>query len=60
MKGISAYNVKTRKKTTISNPKLVTMKNGRKAIKGIAADDGKTPVFRILSVAQAKEYEANK
>jgi hypothetical protein len=59
MKDISAYNVRTRKKTTINEPKLVTMKNGRKAIKGIAADDGKTPVFRILSVAQAKEYEAN-
>jgi hypothetical protein len=60
MENISAYNVRTRKKTTINNPQLVTMKNGRKAIKGIAADDGKTPVFRMLSVAQAKEYEANK
>ena len=60
MKNISAYNVRTRKKTTINSPKLVVMKNGRKAIKGTAADDGKTPVFRILSVAEAKEYEGNK
>ena len=60
MKNMSAYNMKTRKKTTINNPKLITMKNGRPAIKGTAADDGKTPVFRILSSTEAKQFKANK
>ncbi len=60
MKEISAYNVKTRKKTTIKNPQLVTLKNGRKAVKGIAADDGKTVVFHMISEADAKDFAANK
>lgn len=60
MENISAYNVKTRQKTTITNPKLFTMKNGKKAIKGIAADDGQTPVFRIISSAEAQQFEADK
>jgi hypothetical protein len=36
------------------------MKNGRKAIKGIAADDGKTPVFRIISSTEAQQFEADR
>jgi hypothetical protein len=60
MKEISAYNVKTRKKTTLKDPKLITMKNGRKAIKGIAVDDGKTTLFRMVSDTEAKEFEAKK
>jgi len=60
MKEISAYNVKTRNKTTINNPQLVTLKNGRKAISGIAADDGKTRLFRIVSESEAKDFEAGK
>jgi len=60
MKEISAYNVKTRNKTTIKNPQLVTLKNGRKAIKGTAADDGKTSLFRIISDAEAESFKAGK
>lgn len=60
MENISAYNVRTRKKTTIKNPTLVTMKNGRKAIKGIAADDGKTTVFRMMSSTEAQQFEADR
>jgi hypothetical protein len=36
------------------------MKNGRKAIKGTAADDGKTQVFRILSSIEAQQFDAGK
>lgn len=60
MKEIEAYNVKTRQKTNIKNPELVTMKNGRKAITGIAADDGKTKLYRMISEAQAKDFKAGK
>jgi hypothetical protein len=60
MKEIQGYNVKTRKKTTINNPKLVTMKNGRKAITGIAADDGKTSLYRMVSEAEAKDFGSGK
>jgi hypothetical protein len=57
MKEITAYNVKTRKKTGIKNPQLITMKNGRRAIKGIAIDDGKTTLYRMISDAEAKAFE---
>jgi hypothetical protein len=60
MKEVQGYNVKTRKKTAINNPKLVTMKNGRKAITGIAADDGKTKLYRMVSDAEAKNFESGK
>jgi hypothetical protein len=57
MKEIVAYNVKTRQKTNIKNPQVVTMKNGRKAITGIAADDGKTKLYRMVSENEAKEFQ---
>jgi hypothetical protein len=60
MKEIQGYNVKTRKKTVINNPKLITMKNGRKAITGIAADDGKTKLYRMVSEEEAKNFESGK
>lgn len=55
MKEISAFNLRTRKKCTILEPEIVTMKNGRKAVRGLASDDGKTKVFRILGAAEAAE-----
>ncbi len=58
MKEVSAYNVRTRQKTNIKNPQLITMKNGRKAITGIATDDGKTKLFRMVSENEAKDFEA--
>jgi hypothetical protein len=60
MKEITAYNVKTRTKTKIKNPQLVTLKNGKNALKGVAADDGKTMLFRIISAADAKDFQAGK
>lgn len=52
---VTAFNLKTRQKCAILNPEVVTLKNGRKAIRGIASDDGKTPVFRILGAAEAQK-----
>ncbi len=60
MKEIVAYNVKTRKKTGIRNPQLVTMKNGRKAITGTAVDDGKTKLYRMVSETEAKEFASGR
>jgi hypothetical protein len=60
MKEILAYNVKTRKKTSINNPQLVTMKNGRKAITGVAADDGKTKLYRMISEDEARSFQESK
>jgi hypothetical protein len=60
MDEITAYNVKTRNKTTIKNPVLVSLKNGRQALKGVAADDGKTMLFRIISAADAKKIKSSK
>jgi hypothetical protein len=53
-----AFNLRTRNTCTINNPKVVTMSNGRKAVQGIASDDGKTKVFRILSLAEARQLES--
>jgi len=57
MKEIIAYNFKTRKKCKNINPELVTLRNGRKAIKGLAADDSQTRVFTMSSDAGAKEFQ---
>ncbi|MEX1255120.1 MAG: hypothetical protein WEE64_12350 [Dehalococcoidia bacterium] len=55
MKEYKAYNLRTRKECTIMNSEVVTMKNGRKAVRGIASDDGTTKVFRILGAKEAAE-----
>jgi hypothetical protein len=57
MKELTAYNVRTRKKCNIIDPKLVVLKNGRRAIKGLADDDRKTTVFRMVSDAEAREFQ---
>ena len=51
----TAYSVKLKKNVEIKDPELVTMKNGRKAIKGVAAEDPTQKVFRILSAAEAEK-----
>jgi hypothetical protein len=55
---ILAFNLRTRRQVTIKNPRVVTMKNGRKAVQGLASDDGTTKVFRILSDAEAARLSA--
>ena len=42
----TAYCVKCKDKKEVSNPEQVTMKNGRKALKGTCPDCG-TKVFKI-------------
>ena len=52
---LTAYSVKLRRKVAINNPKLVTLKNGRMAVQGEAADDPSSKVFRIISDSQVEE-----
>ena len=45
---LTAYSVKLKKVVEIANPKIVTMKNGRKAVQGVAAED---PSSKYLELA---------
>ena len=54
---LKAYSVQLRKTVDILNPKLVTLKNGRKAIQGFAAEDTSAKVLRIISDKDAAEFE---
>ena len=45
------------KTVEIAKPEIVTMKNGRKAVRGVAAEDPTQKVFRILSDSQVAEVE---
>jgi len=57
VKEVTAYNLKTKQHTTMLKPELVTLKNGRKALRGVAADDGKTTVVKMLSADAITEWE---
>ncbi len=52
---LKAYSVKLRKMVTIKDPELVTLKNGRKAVRGVASEDPSSKVIRIVSDKQAEE-----
>ena len=52
---LKAYSVKLRKMVAIKDPELVTLKNGRKAVRGVASEDPSSKVFRIVSDKQAEE-----
>jgi amphi-Trp domain-containing protein len=52
-----AFNLSTRQECTILNPEIVTMKNGRKMVQGLASDDRKTKVTRILSADVAADAD---
>ena len=54
---LTTYSVKLRKKVQIANPEIVTMKNGRKAVQGVAAEDPSSKVFRILGDKEVAEVE---
>ena len=49
MEELKAYSVKLRKMVTIQNPEIVTLKNGRKAVRGVAAEDPSSKVIRIVN-----------
>jgi hypothetical protein len=51
MDKLTAYSVKLKKVVEIKDPELITMKNGRMAVRGVAAEDPNTKVFRILGKA---------
>ena len=54
---LTAYSMKLKKTVGIAKPEIVTMKNGRKAVRGVAAEDPTQKVFRILSDSQVAEVE---
>ena len=56
---LTAYSVKLRKTVVIKDPELVTLKNGRKAVRGVAEEDPSSRVFRIVSYKQAEEIQGS-
>ena len=52
---LTAYSLKLRKNVAIKDPELVTLKNGRMAVRGVAAEDPSSKVVRIVSDKQAEE-----
>ena len=52
---LTAYSLKLRKMVAIKDPELVTLKNGRMAVRGVAAEDPSSKVMRIVSDKQAEE-----
>ena len=55
-----AYSFKHKRKVDIAEDslELVTLKNGRPALKGVAVEDRTTNVFRILGNAEVDEVRA--
>jgi len=53
----TAYDVKARKTVKLVEPELVTLRNGRLALKGKSAETG-ISLFRILSPKDAKEFSS--
>ncbi len=54
-----AFDVKARKKVKIKNPEIVTLKNGRVAVRGKSPLTGIT-VYRILSKQEAAKLKKKK
>ena len=52
---LTAYSVKLRKVVAIKDPELVTLKNGRMAVRGVAEEDPSSRVTRIVGDKQAEE-----
>ena len=57
---LQAYSVKLRRKGDMAEDsmELITMKNGRHAVKGVAAEVRSINVFRILGNAEVDEVRA--
>ena len=58
MEGITAYCFALRRMCEILEPRLVTLRNGRKAVRGRAKDAPQHTVFRIVSDSEAKQVES--
>ena len=54
---LQAYSVKLKKMVDIKDPELVTLKNGRKAVRGVATEDPSSKVIRMVSNEQAEEIQ---
>ena len=54
---LTAYSMKLKKTVEIAEPEIVIMKNGKKAVRGVAAEDPTQKVFRIISDNQVAEIE---
>ena len=57
MNDLKAYSVKLRKMVSIKDPEIVTLKNGRKAVRGVASEDPSSKVITFLSAEQAEELQ---
>ena len=57
MNEIKAYSVKLRKMVAIKDPELVTLKNGRKAVRGVASEDPSSKVIIFVSDKRAEEIQ---
>ena len=58
MEELTAYCLPLRKRCEILEPELVTLKNGRKAVRGRAKDAPQYIIFRIVSDSEAKQVES--
>ncbi len=58
MEELTAYSVKLRKMVTIKDPEVVTLKNGRLAVRGVAAEDPSSKVIRIINAEQAEKIRS--
>ena len=58
MEELTAYCLPLRKRCEILEPELVTLKNGRKAVRGRANDAPQYIIFRIVSDSEAKQVES--
>ncbi|MXY43860.1 MAG: hypothetical protein F4Y50_07395 [Dehalococcoidia bacterium] len=57
MERLTAYSVKLKKKVFIKDPELITLKNGRRAVRGVAEEDPSVVVIVIISDKQAEALE---
>ena len=57
MDELKTYSVKLRKMVTIKDPEIVTLKNGRKAVRGVAAEDPSSKVIRFVNTEQAEKIQ---
>ena len=58
MEGLTAYCLPLRKRCEILEPQIVTLKNGRKAVRGRAKDAPQHTVYRMVSDSEAKQLES--
>ncbi len=55
---LTGYCMGLKKVVKIADPEIVTMKNGRKAVKGVAEEDPSYKVFKILGNEELAAVEA--